>query len=744
MQKIKMRKGSSAIAVFFLLFTFPLFAQVVLEQRYDVPFSNGEQSPRLAWGGGLNSGQYNRMDLDGDGSEELVIYDRSADNFQIFRRADNDFVPANELAILLPSLQRGWVLFVDYNNDGKKDIFSYGLAGTIVHKNIAGDGEPVRWKKVADPLFTTGYSGKINLIVNSADVPAIVDIDSDGDVDILVYNFAIGGYIRYNKNMSMEYFGHADSLEYLLETRRWGQFEECDCNDFKFSGESCSNSSGRVQHPGGKALMAFDADGDGDMDLTVGHEQCTELYFYENRGDIDSAYMIDYSNMFPDSLHPANFNLFPAGYFIDLDYDGVKDLAVTPSFEDNYNFKIDFAHSNWYYHNKGRDDHPEFSFVLNDFLQGEMMDFGENAMPFAADVDADGSTDLLVAANGFWNGEYYSGRIIYIRNEGSAGEPAFIVQEADYAGLSSLKLINPKIAMADLNGDNAPDLIYTGMRYQDFKESGWYILNEAGVGSPFVFDVNKRQVFTLPERFEPGDTPSFFDVDSDGNPDLLVGKKNGALEYHRNSGDNTFVLEDPDFLGIERDFSGLRVKLTAFPADLDMDGKADLIVANSTKTARVYFDFQEQIDMEPDFVGIVMKNEVSGREEPILFDDHTWIAGADFYGKATMSLIAGGVRGGLQMFMNPEGSNGGGQGPVLEVKIYPNPISATPGLHIRSNRDVSVEVLTVLGQQVIKSFPVKKFSTVSFDTGFLRNGTYILKAVTDSGAVNSQLFLVLR
>ncbi len=743
MQKIRMSR-KNILGIILLLFAFPLYAQFVLEQRYDVPFSDVEQSPPLAWGGGLNAGQYSRADLDGDGTDELVIYDRSADIFRIFRRTDTGFSPADELNVLLPELQPGWALFVDYNGDGKKDIFSYGLAGAIVYKNVSGNGETARWQKVADPLFTTGYSGKINLIVNVSDVPAITDIDGDGDVDILVYNFAIGGYIRYNKNMSMEYFGHADSLEYLLETRRWGQFEECDCNDFRFSGESCSNSAGRVQHPGGKALMAFDADGDGDKDLAVGHEQCEELYFYENRGNIDSAYMIDYSNMFPDSLHPANFNLFPAGYFVDLDYDGVKDLAVTPSFEDNYNFKIDFAHSNWFYHNKGRDDHPEFSFVQKDFLQEEMMDFGENSMPFAADVDADGVTDLLVAANGFWNGGYYSGRIVYIRNEGSAVAPAFKVQDTDFAGLSYLKLINPKIAMTDLNGDGAPDLLYTGMRYQDFKESGWYILNEGQAGSSFVFDVNKRQSFTLPERFESGDTPSFFDVDSDGKPDLLVGKKNGALEYHRNTGKYTFVLEDPAFLGIERDFSGTRVNLTAFPGDIDGDGESDLIVVNSTKTASIYFDFQEQVGAEPEFVEIVMKNDVSGREEPILFDDHTWITGADFYGKGTMSLIAGGVRGGLQMFKNPEGSNGGSHGPVLEVKIYPNPISDTHVLYIRPDRDVNVEVLTVLGQQIIKSFPVKKFTTLSFDTGFLRNGTYILKAITDSGAINSQLFLILR
>ncbi|MCK5701976.1 MAG: VCBS repeat-containing protein, partial [Cyclobacteriaceae bacterium] len=618
-----------------LLFCIPFFgnSQMVFEQKFDIPVNNGEQELDLPWIGGLNASQYNKADLDGDGVEELILYDRSANIYQIFTIKDGNFLPSNELCVLLPDIQAGWVLFVDYNQDGKKDIFSNGERGVIVFKNISTDGQPAQWKKVADPLFTTGYSGKINLIANSADVPAIADIDSDGDMDILVYNFAIGGYIRYNKNLSQELFGHADSLEYEIYTRSWGEFEECDCNVFTFSGETCADlSNGRVMHPGGKALLAIDTDGDGDKDLLVGHEQCEELYFFENMGDQDSAYMVDYSNMFPDDIHPANFHVFPAGYFEDLDFDGVKDLIVTPSFEENVEFKIDFAHSNWFYKNTGTDDNPDFNYQKNDLIQHQMMDYGENSMPALSDLDGDGKTDLLLGVNGHWNGNYFSGYVIEFENTGSPSTPSFKINNKNYIDLASLNLINPKINLVDFDGDSAVDLVYTGMQIQDFKLASWLIINQAEAGQPVSFDINGKTEIQLPSSMAYSDTPAFFDVDEDGYPDLLAGKGDGALEYHRNKGDNTFELIDPSFLGIERDFSQERIYLVASIGDIDLNGEADLITTDYSGEGRVYFDFQQQIEMEPVFVDLSYKNELTKTEESIKFDLHAWISSADLFG----------------------------------------------------------------------------------------------------------------
>ncbi|MCK5368512.1 MAG: hypothetical protein KAQ62_08160, partial [Cyclobacteriaceae bacterium] len=77
--------------LFIILFLRPFFGtgQVLFEQKQDIRIFDGEQNLELPWIGGLNSGQYNKADLDGDDQEELIIYDRSADIYQIFKIVDS-------------------------------------------------------------------------------------------------------------------------------------------------------------------------------------------------------------------------------------------------------------------------------------------------------------------------------------------------------------------------------------------------------------------------------------------------------------------------------------------------------------------------------------------------------------------------------------------------------------------------------------------------------------------------------
>jgi hypothetical protein len=81
------------------------------------------------------------------------------------------------------------------------------------------------WKLVADPLATQGSSGLINLQTYFSDIPAITDLDEDGDLDLLTYN-ALGLRVEYHQNQSMERFGHADSLVFKRVNPCWGRFEQ--------------------------------------------------------------------------------------------------------------------------------------------------------------------------------------------------------------------------------------------------------------------------------------------------------------------------------------------------------------------------------------------------------------------------------------------------------------------------------------------------------------------------------------
>ena len=68
------------------------------------------------------------------------------------------------------------------------------------------------------------------------------------------------------------------------------------------------------------------------------------------------------------------------------------------TYQKAYNFYIKLAknyQTETYYLNIGLNDLPVFQWVMNDFLQNEMIDLGLNAFPIAEDINQDGLKDLL-------------------------------------------------------------------------------------------------------------------------------------------------------------------------------------------------------------------------------------------------------------------------------------------------------------------------------------------------------------
>jgi len=169
-----------------------------------------------------------------------------------------------------------------------------------------------------------------------------------------------------------------------------------------------------------------------------------------------------------------------------------------------------------------------------------------------------------------------------------------------------------------------------------------------------------------------------------------------------------------------------------------------LIATDSRGQGRVYFDFQEQVNGVFSSVDFVYKNNVSESDELLKFDQKSWLASGDLFMKGSESIIAGGVRGGLQLFENMSIGNGGNGGSKLVVSIFPNPVNVQTGLTIETNQSARMEVISLLGQSIIESFEVNKYTTSVLDVGHLRNGTYILRSESDSGVTSSKLFLIMR
>src|SRR5690606_1324342 len=125
-----------------------------LEQN--VPVSNIDGEPlALPWLGGLNAAQINTMDLDGDGRDDLVLFDRMANKVIALRAEENRYVPAPEYESFFPEGITNWLLLRDYNCDGTKDIFTGDILGIKVYKNVS-TSERLQWEPY---LFDTGFDG---------------------------------------------------------------------------------------------------------------------------------------------------------------------------------------------------------------------------------------------------------------------------------------------------------------------------------------------------------------------------------------------------------------------------------------------------------------------------------------------------------------------------------------------------------------------------------------------------------
>lgn len=516
---------------------------------------------KYPWAGGLNSCQFCSIDLNLDGINDLLIFDRHGNRKLTFinhgtpNTVDYTFDP--EYALLLPEVQ-DWVMTLDYDLDGKSDIFTYSQGGVRVFKNISDIS--LKFKLITDLLESFYYTGKVGILVTSVDYPALADIDNDGDTDLLTF-FGLGSYVEYHQNLSMEKYGHCDSLDFRLADPCWGRFKESEGGnritlnsgcpyyepDLRMTNFDLRSKDSFVRRPTGRhtgsTLLATDLNNDGLKDLILGDVDYPGLVALFNGGTPDSALMVEQDTAFPAGTTPVHLFSFPAVSHIDIDNDGLRDLLVSPfdpglSTSDNYN-------DVWFYKNTGLVTQPVYEKQAEQLFRNEMMDFGSASHPVLFDFDGDGLQDLFIGNFGKFVDAYYeeavlhavySSQISYFKNTGTINEPVFRYVTDDLAGISILGLYGAFPALGDLDGDGRPDLLLGN-------SNGQLILCRNTGGSSWnpTFDVPILNWLGI----DAGDysAPQLFDLDKDGRPDLIIGEQNGNLNYHRNVG----TFENPSF-----------------------------------------------------------------------------------------------------------------------------------------------------------------------------------------------------
>lgn len=348
-----------------------LYSFVFETDAYDsvLAFSGGRQIS-LESGHGFSYIKFDDYDTDND----LDLFFGDIFNFNLYLFRNDGTADSSDLNLatpdFLPFTTKGFnhPVFADLDNDTDRDMI-LGVA-------LGADIDNLRFLRNDSGIFIQETQNLISQIdIGTGSKPALADLDSDGDIDLL-----IGG----NQGQLKHYENTGNSLFPSLNAVT-NNFEGIDVGSYS-------------------APALVDWDNDNDLDLLIGNTG-GRIQYWRNDGNPANFVATLVTNQLAAKLHdtlPATgikVDDLAIPFPVDLNGDNLTDLVLG---EWDYNGSANIL----LYKNTGTANNPILTLVTNRLIKREARDF---TIPVVYDWDSDGKKDLII-------GGRYGGFTLYLNS----------------------------------------------------------------------------------------------------------------------------------------------------------------------------------------------------------------------------------------------------------------------------------------------------------------------------------------
>ena len=574
------------------------------------------------------------VDLDGDGDMDVLSASTDNDTIEWYENWDGQgsFDDFSFLEITTNADGASSVFAADIDGDGDSDVLS-----------ASRNDNNIRWyENTGDP-----FSFEQHVITNDAEQANSVfaaDLDGDGDLDVLSSG---QGTTEWYENTGTGRFGQPNLISAIFTVSGESVYAadidgdgDLDVIVAELLGgiDTFVNTDGQGTFQRQQELQSFlqygsgerdrplhiaDLDGDGDQDIAYAAYFDSKVVWHEN---VDGFF----------GPQQAISNDAPAGvqdvYAEDLDGDGDKDVVSVSRYDRTIA---------WYQNTNG-----EGAFGPEKVIATA---FSDPWAVYTADLNGDGNTDVLSAAN----------RMSWYENISGAG----IFGATHHIGDGGFSMYP-----ADLDGDNDIDVLSAGWGAIAWNENDG--TGSFGPRTEIASDIDLDAIFSPDAVFAA-------DVDGDGDADVLSASNHKIAWYENRDGSGDFGPQEL----ISTEFQGSN---SIHVADLDADGDADVILSSRNDHTIAWFrnadglgtyELHQQIDSN--FAESVFAEDIDGDGDLDVVSAGgrriEWLENIDGLGTLRKQLISNDARGATAVYATDV--DGDGDVDVLSASRFDDKIA---------------------------------------------------------------------